>query len=205
MSITVSIVEDNTIFRNSLVQLIGSLPGVSLVSAYANGEEAVQLTKDDPDIVIMDIELPGISGIELIKKLKPLNQRIQYLICSSYEDDERIFAALDSGASGYILKDYTAAAIGAAVHELYQGGVPLKPSVARRVLASFQKKYTPADFSLTAREKEILELAARGLIYKEIAERLSISHETVKKHLKNIYNKMHVQNRIEAINKFNLL
>jgi len=203
MPIAVSLVEDNKIFRSSLVQLVQSFDGMLLVSAYANAEEAMNLLNDKPDIVIMDIELPGINGIELIRQLKPQNEDVQYLVCSSYHDDEKIFSALEAGASGYILKDCTISEIADAIELLHQGGSPMNAAIARRVIASFQKKNIATTYHLTAREKEILELLAEGRLYKEIARQLDIGIETVKKHVKHIYQKMHVENKIEAINKFN--
>jgi len=202
MSICISVVEDNKSFRDPLVQLIGLTDGFLLVSEYTNAEEAEALVYDNPDIVIVDIRLPGRSGIELIQKIKPLNKAIQYLVCSNYDDDENIFTALEAGAAGYILKDYTAAEIVAAITELHNGGSPMKPGIARRVIASFQKTNKTPLFLLTDREKEVLELSAKGYLYKEVARQLLITHETVKQHLKNIYQKLQVQNKIEAINKF---
>lgn len=202
MEIKLSLVEDNHPFRASLTRLIRTTEGLTLVSEYTNAEEAVELVNDNPDIAIIDIELPGLSGIGLIKKIKPLNDSIQYLICSAHDDDDNIFAALAAGASGYILKDYAVSEMEKAIKELYHGGSPMQPGIARRVIASFQKKKKENGCGLTDREKEILELTAKGLLYKEIAQQLSISHETVKQHLKNIYHKLHVQNKIEAINKY---
>lgn len=204
MDIAISVVEDNKAFSASLVQLIKSTEGLLFLSEYASAERAFNLTKDNPDIAIIDIELPGMSGIELIKKIKPLNNAIQYLVCSNYDDDDKIFSALESGASGYILKDCTSSQIIYAIKELYNGGSPMSPYIARRVIASFQKKKSEEAFLLSEREKEVLQLLSKGLLYKEIAEQLFISSETVKKHLKNIYQKLHVQNKVEAINKFRL-
>ena len=205
MDLAISLVEDSKSFRNSLVQLIRSTEGLLLVSEYANAEKALSLTKDNPDIAIVDIELPGMSGIELVKKLRTENDTIQFLICSSYDEDDRIFSALQAGASGYILKSSTSAEIISAIKELYNGGSPMSPYIARRVIDSFQKKKSTEEFLLSDREKEVLQLLSKGLLYKEIAKQLFISYETVKKHLKNIYQKLHVQNKVEAINKFKLL
>ena len=205
MSIAISLVEDNNSFRQSLAQLINSTENFLLVSEYVNAEKALCLPKDDPDIAIVDIELPGMSGIELVKKLKKENTGIQFLICSSYDDDDKIFSALQAGSSGYILKSSTSTQIVDAIKELYNGGSPMSPYIARRVIDSFQNKKFSDEFLLSEREKEVLQLLSKGLLYKEIAAKLFISYETVKKHLKNIYQKLHVQNKVEAINKFNLL
>lgn len=201
MKITVSIVEDNSSFRASLIQLIQSTEGLEFISAYSNAEDATEILKKKPDIVIIDIVLPGKNGLELICEIREQNERIQFLVCSSYDDDDRIFAALEAGASGYIMKDYNSSEIVSAIREIYYGGSPMSPYIARRVINSFQKKKDNNDGVLTEREKEILSLAATGKVYKEIAESLEITHETVKKHMKNIYHKLHVQNRVEAINK----
>jgi len=202
MTITIAIVEDNKLFRESLAKLIRSTDGLELVGEYANAEEAMQLIKAKVDIVMIDIVLPGMSGVELIKNIKSVNENIQFLVCSSYDDNEKIFSALESGASGYILKNYNSSEIINAIRELYIGGAPMSRSIARKIIRSFHKLDEKKENLLTDREYEILGFAARGLMYKEIAEELSITHETVKSHLKNIYQKLHVQNKIEAINKF---
>jgi len=202
MTINISVVEDNKTFRTSLVELIRSTEGFQLLSEHSNGEDAEEMLNLRPDIVIMDIVLPGISGVELISKLKPRNEAIQYLVCTGYDDDDKIFSALEAGATGYILKSNSSAEIIAAVKDIYQGGVPMSPYIARRVIHSFKDRNGAKDGLLTEREKEILELASQGLMYKEIAEDLLITHETVKKHMKNIYTKLQVQNKIEAINKY---
>jgi|ERR1017187_2199465 DNA-binding NarL/FixJ family response regulator len=201
MNISISIVEDNKLYRESLVYLIQSHEHLLLVSEYASAEKALNIANDNPDIAIIDIELPGMSGIDFIKKMKPLNSNIQYLVCTSHEDDERIFAALQNGASGYILKDSTSLQISNAIIDLYNGGSPMSPYIAKRVFASFLPKNS-AEELLSSREKEVLQLLSKGLLYKEIAEKLFVSKETVKKHLKNIYHKLHAQNKVEAINKF---
>lgn len=201
MNIRISVVEDNKPFRASLVQLIQATPGLELVGEFSNAEQAETMLDRKTDIVIIDIVLPQMTGIELIRKVKARDVSVQFLICSSYDDDEKIFAALEAGACGYILKDYSSAQIIDAINEIYNGGSPMSPYIARRVINSFQKK-NHHDGLLTDREKEILELASTGKMYKEIGEALDITHETVKRHMKNIYQKLHVQNKIEAINKF---
>ncbi|MDZ4808893.1 MAG: response regulator transcription factor [Bacteroidota bacterium] len=202
MNITISVIEDNKSFRESLVQLIRSTEGLELMAVYSNAEEAMALLQHKPDIVIIDIIMPGISGLEFIKKMKTGNETIQYLVCSGYGDDDKIFLALQCGASGFILKNSNSAEIIRAIKELYYGGAPMSPYIARRVINSFQKQNDANGDLLTDREREIIELAAQGLMYKEIASQLRITHETVKSHLKNVYQKLHVQNKIEAINKF---
>lgn len=205
MNITISLVEDNNSFRASLAQLINSTKGLAIKSEYANAENALKMIKDPPHIAIIDLELPDMNGINLIKKLSEKNHDIEYLVCSSHDDDRRIFSALEAGASGYILKDSTSEEIIAAIMEIFNNGSPLSPFVARRIINSIQKKRSPAGESLTEREKEVLELMSKGLLYKQIASELSITRETVKKHLQNIYQKLGVQNKIEALHKMNML
>lgn len=206
MQITVSIIEDNASFRTALVQLIQTTDDLRLLQAYTSAEQGLDLLKHPPDVAIIDIGLPGMNGIELIKKIRQQNAAVQCLVCSVHDDDEHVFAALENGASGYLLKESTSDQIVAAIKEIYHGGSPMSPYIARRVIDSFQKKpKLPEEALLSEREKEVLQLLAKGLLYKEIAGRLFISHETVKKHLRNIYSKLHVQNKVEALNKFRLM
>jgi two-component system, NarL family, response regulator LiaR len=206
--ITVSVVEDNEQFRNALEAIIHAQDDFALAGSYESAEKALTgLMETPPDIVISDISLPGMRGTELIMHLKEKMQQTQFMVCSIHDDNETIFEALKCGASGYILKDpVTAAEIVKAIRDLYNGGSPMSPYIARKVISSFQKQVIGDDSTLLSlREKEVLELLARGLLYKEIADKLGVTHETVKKHLKNIYQKLHVQNKIEALNKFRQL
>lgn len=206
--ITVSIVEDNDQFRHALETIIASQTGIRLVGSYASAEKAIiGLPGTPPHIVIADISLPGMRGTELIVRLKDKMPQTQFMICSIHDDNETIFEALKSGASGYILKDpVTADEIVKAIRDLFNGGSPMSPFIARKVIHSFQKPAINDENSLLSkREKEVLELLSKGLLYKEIAERLGLSVETIKKHLTNIYQKLHVQNKVEALNKFRLL
>lgn len=208
MMITVSVVEDNDQFRNALETIIKGQDDLALAGSYESAEKALHgLKESPPDIVIADISLPGMRGTELIMSLKDNMQQTQFMVCSIHDDNDTIFEALKCGASGYILKDpVTAAEIIKAIRDLYNGGSPMSPYIARKVIGSFQRSTVLEESSLlSTREKEVLELLAKGLLYKEIAEKLGITHETVKKHLKNIYQKLHVQNKIEALNKFKLL
>ena len=206
--ITISIIEDNEQFRSVLEAIIATQNDFALVGSFASAEKALnEIIGYPPDIVITDITLPGMKGTELIVRLKNKLRQTQFMVCSIHDDDETIFEALKNGASGYILKDpVTTNDIIKAIHELYNGGSPMSPFIARKVIASFQKPLiSDTNSLLSQREKEVLEWVAKGLLYKEIAERLGVGTETVKKHLKNIYQKLHVQNKIEAINKFRLL
>lgn len=208
MMITVSIVEDNDQFRNGLEAIINNEDEFFLAGSYTSAERAmIDLPQKPPDIVIADISLPGIRGTEMIVRLKDQMVRTQFMVCSIHDDNDTIFEALKCGASGYILKDpVTAEEIVKGIRDLYNGGSPMSPYIARKVITSFQKPIVNDDnSSLSIREKEVLELLSKGLLYKEIAEKMGVTHETVKKHLKNIYQKLHVQNKIEALNKFKLL
>jgi len=151
----------------------------------------------------MDINLGGMSGIECVRQLKPRIPEILYMICTVYEEDEKIFEALEAGASGYILKKTAPGKLLEAIKELYEGGAPMSSQIARKVVAAFQSKSlsSPLDV-LSRREKEILELIAKGMLYKEISQQLNIAQETVRKHVYHIYEKLHVSNRIEAVNKY---
>lgn len=206
--ITIAIVEDNDQFRMGLETIINSQNDFLLIGSFVSAEKAmITLSNHPADIVISDISLPGMRGTELIIRLKDKMPRTQFMVCSIHDDNDTIFEALKCGASGYILKDpVTANEIIKAIRDLYNGGSPMSPYIARKVISSFQKPVANDESSaLSIREKEVLELLSKGLLYKEIAERLGVTHETVKKHLKNIYQKLHVQNKIEALNKFRLL
>jgi DNA-binding NarL/FixJ family response regulator len=203
--ITISIVEDNDQFRSGLEAIIQSEPDFSLIASYTDAEKAlIDLPENPPDIVIADISLPGMRGTELIVRLKQKLPQTQFMVCSIHNDNDTIFEALKCGASGYILKDpVTAGEIIKAIRDLYHGGSPMSPFIARKVITTFQKPaISEADALLSQREKEVLELISKGLLYKEIAQELGIGIETVKKHLQNIYQKLQVQNKIEALNKF---
>jgi DNA-binding NarL/FixJ family response regulator len=179
-----------------------------LAGSYESAEKALLALPDNPtDIVISDINLPGMRGTNLILQLKIKMPQTQFMVCSIHDDDDTVFEAMKYGASGYILKNpVTGDDIIRAIYDLYNGGSPMSPFIARKVISSFQKPAESNENSmLSVREKEVLELLAKGLIYKEIADKLGVSHETVKKHLKNIYQKLHVQNKIEALKKMRLL
>jgi len=206
-NIRVSIVEDNHFIRMALEQILINAVGYDVVALYGSGEEAVdKIPYEIPDVVLMDINMGKMSGIEAVRIIKEKCPSIQFMMCTVYEDDEKIFDALAAGASGYILKKTKSAELVAAIRDLYEGGAPMSGQIASRVVASFRKKEESRDIvlleSLSAREHEILELLVKGRLYKEIASTLGISQETVRKHVYNIYKKLHVNNRVEAYNKF---
>lgn len=207
MDITVAIVEDNNDLRNALEQIIMT-DEYKLAGSCINGEEAIiNIPLMKPDIVLMDINLGGISGIEAVRILKEEMPEVLFMMCTVYEEDEKIFEALNAGASGYILKKTPPDKLLDAIKELYEGGAPMSSQIARKVVQTFQNKTSSAVSAnslqgLSKREKEILESLSKGLLYKEIAEVLFISPQTVRKHVYHIYEKLHVGNRIEAVNKY---
>ena len=205
--ISVSIVEDNHFIRMALEQILLNSEGYDVLAVYGSGEEAVDKMPDNiPDIVLMDINMGKMSGIEAVRLIKQKCPTVRFMMCTVYEDDEKIFEALAAGASGYILKKTKPAELVAAIRDLYDGGAPMTSQIASRVVASFNKKEGVRDLelmeSLSAREYEILALLVKGRLYKEIAAALEISAETARKHVYNIYKKLHVNNRVEAYNKF---
>ena len=213
MDITICIVDDNKDIRSALEQIIIMSDGYRLIGSFGTAEEALeQIPLLRPDIVLMDINLgEGENGIDCVRQLKAEHKEILFMMCTVYEDDEKIFEALTAGASGYILKKTAPHKLLEAIRELQEGGAPMSSQIARKVVAAFQQKQTaltgqpatPSPLSvLSNREKEILELLAKGMLYKEIAASLFISQETVRKHVYHIYEKLHVNNRVEAINKF---
>jgi DNA-binding NarL/FixJ family response regulator len=208
MNISVAIVEDNNDIRQALEQIITTAEGYTLAGSCINGEEAIdKIPSYHPDVVLMDINLGGINGIECVKILKELYPQILFMMCTVYEEDEKIFNALSAGASGYVLKKTTPDKLLTAITELHEGGAPMSSQIASKVVAAFKSKPVfPVNSDsldvLSKREKEILEALSRGLLYKEIADQLFISSQTVRKHVYHIYEKLHVSNRVEAVNKF---
>ena len=203
MSITISIVEDLDEVRDGLTQFISLNAEFKMLKTFRTAEEAVkEIPGLRPEIVIMDINLPGMNGIECIRQLKGKSPGTQYMMFTVYENDEKVFEALKAGASGYLLKNTGLLQMSEALKELYTGGSPMSANIARKLVTVFhdQEKNAPVEV-LSNRENEILQHLAKGLLYKEIAEQLSISTHTVRQHIHKIYEKLHVQNRTEAINK----
>lgn len=206
--IEVSILEDDEKYRKALQTVLNGAPGFSCKGVYARGEEAVSgLVAFPPDIALVDINLKGnLTGIEAMYQVKQTTPSIQFMILTVYEDEEKIFRALEAGASGYLLKDMPFAKIVEALQELFDGGSPMSASIARKVVESFRKPNSvyesPYHQILTRREQVVLELIAQGHSNKKIASELFISVETIKSHCHNIFEKLHVQSRVEAVNKF---
>ncbi|UTX47764.1 response regulator transcription factor [Chryseobacterium sp. MA9] len=206
MSISIAIVEDEKNYNNALKKVINYQQDMKVIAQFFDGNDAMQnLPAISPDVVMMDIQLQDMLGIEIIEKLRKEMPNTQFIMCTSFDDDEKIFNSLKAGAMGYLVKGESMDKILSSIRDVYQGGAPMSFSIARRVLKHFERKLPEIKGfdELTEREKEILELLSEGLLYKEIADKKCISIDTVKKHVGNIYRKLHVNNKVEAINKFN--
>jgi len=205
MRIAVSIVEDDAPARSMLAEWIHHAPGFRCAGRHASAEAALTaLPLEKPMVVLMDINLPGISGIECVRRLKPLLPDTQFIMLTIYEDPEHIFNALAVGACGYLLKRVSRAELLEALHDVHAGGSPMSSNIARKVVQSFQRPaHQPGGVAeLSSREREVLELLARGYLYKEIAELLKISGPTVNTYIRRIYEKLHVRSRSQAVAKF---
>ncbi len=204
MSITICIVEDLDEVREGLRQFISLNSEFTVLDTFSTAEEALfEIPKLKPQIVIMDISLPGMNGIECIRLVKDKSPITQFMMFTVYENDEKVFEALKAGASGYLLKNTGLVQMIEALKELHNGGSPMSANIARKLVTVFhdKEKETASLEVLSKRENEILQLLSKGLLYKEIAEQLSISTGTVRQHIHRIYEKLHVQNRTEALNK----
>jgi DNA-binding NarL/FixJ family response regulator len=201
----IAIVEDNKVIRESLIEFVQSDAELSCVCACATAEDALkQIPKHQPEIVLMDVQLPNMSGIECTAQLKQLLPGLHIIMVTVYEDTDRIFKALRAGACGYLLKRCTPEELLSAIQEVRQGGAPMSREIARKVISSFQEPLTVAAEveELSPREREILELLASGFPNKQIADRLGLTDGTVRWHLRHVYNKLHVRSRTEAALKF---
>ena len=205
MAITVSIVEDSDQLRNTLTRVINRAEGFECVSNYPNAEAALDdLPKKNPNVVLMDINLPGMNGVECVRKLKQVAPKIQIVMLTVYEDTENIFNALAAGASGYLLKRTTTPELLESIREVNRGGSPMTAHIARKVVLSFQKSAASVEATedLSPRERKVLDCLSQGFLYKEIAEKLGISYETVHTYIRRIYEKLQVRTRTEAVAKF---
>lgn len=207
--IAVCVVDDNKELRDALEEIITMAEGFTCLATIGTAEEAVNVIPVlQPDVVLMDINLgTAESGIDCVRVLKPRFPDINFMMCTVYEENEKIFEALSAGASGYILKKTDPSRLLDAIRELYEGGAPMSSQIARKVVVAFQRNNIATNEvgdidKLSAREKEILELLSRGLMYKEIAAQLFLSPETVRKHVYHIYEKLHVNNRVAAVNRY---
>jgi DNA-binding NarL/FixJ family response regulator len=205
MPIAVSIVEDNDKLRDTLARVLNRAEGFHCVSDYASAEDALNhLPQVRPDVVLMDINLPGMNGVECVRQLKQLLPQTQVMMLTVYEDTENIFNALTAGASGYMLKRTSSPELLEAIKEVSRGGSPMTMHIARKVVQSFQKTAAtaPSAENLSEREQQVLDLLSQGLMYKEIADKLEISYETVHTYIRRIYEKLQVRTRTEAVAKF---
>jgi len=205
MQIKVVIVDDDEDIRSSLAALIRRAPNLKLMGEYANGETALkEIPRHPPDVVLMDINLPGMKGVECVRQLKAARPEVQFLMLTVYEDSDSLFNSLKAGASGYLLKRTASAKLLEAIRDVHAGGSPMTPQLARRVVQFFAK---PQDGSsslaaLTPGEREFLGQLANGYAYKEIADRMNISIDTVRSYVRTVYEKLHVHSRTEAVVKY---
>jgi len=205
MDIRVVIFEDNSLLRDSLYQLINGSPGLTCTGVFANCEDIIfNIKKTNPDVVLMDIQMPGKDGIEGVKIIKQHFPEVKIIMQTVVEDDDKIFASICSGASGYLLKNTTPTRLLQAIVEVYEGGAPMTPAIAGKVLEKFRRQ-SPASSAelkdLSIREKEILECLVEGMSYKMIASSCNISIDTVRFHIRHIYEKLHVSSKSEAVAK----
>ena len=205
MPITVSIVEDQEPLRNTLARVIDRADGFECASHYGSAEDALKdLPNVRPQVVLMDINLPGMNGVECVRQVKQALPDTQVIMLTVYEDTENIFNALAAGASGYLLKRTPRAELLEAIHEVQRGGSPMTTHIARMVVQSFLKPASKPEptAELSPREREVLDLLSQGLMYKEIADKIGVSYETVHTYIRRIYEKLQVRTRTEAVAKF---
>lgn len=205
MSIKIAIVEDDVELKNHFESVISSADDFLLMKSYVNAEDFISdfITLQPIDVVLMDINLPGKSGIQCIQELKLKNPSVQFLVCTIFEDSENLFNALCAGATGYILKNTDENELLNSIRLIHAGGSPMSPQIARRVVTSFPIKKTDTDLlsQLNKREREILDLLSAGYRYKEISDKLFLGVDTVRTYIRNIYSKLQVHSRTDAVNK----
>ena len=202
--VSVWLIEDNHAFRNTVARALGRVEGVECSQLFSNAEDALDamLGGGVPDVALLDVELPGLNGIEAVRKIKSISPATRVVMLTVFDDHEKVFKAICAGASGYLLKTSSVDRIVESIQEALAGGAPMTPRVASAVLSMFSQFAQPKqDYGLTSREQKILELMTKGLIKKEIADQLSLSYHTVDTHLRNIYTKLHVHSRTGAVAK----
>jgi DNA-binding NarL/FixJ family response regulator len=208
MSLRITIFDDNKNIRQSITMLLSTVPEFEVVGSFSHVLDCIDdMKQSQPDVVLMDIEMPGMTGIEAVKKIKKEFPQVLVLMQTVFEDDDRVFDSVCAGASGYILKNHLNTKLIEFINDLQYGGSPMSPSIARKVLTKMQqipqhvKPEAAPDYHLTNREKEVLSCIVDGLAYKMIADKLSISYETVRSHVKKIYEKLHVASLTEVVSK----
>lgn len=202
--ISVIIVEDNADIQLLLRSIVNRHDDYTCVDVVSTGADALKKIPELlPDVVLMDIGLPDISGIDCVRKLKTQCPNVEFIMCTIYDEDEKVFQSLEAGANSYILKKSKPELLLTAIREVFEGGSPMSSDIARKIVAKMQRQGQPRDdYGITPREKEVLTMLAKGLTYLETADQLFISVKTLKKHIYNIYEKLHVHNKVEALNKF---
>lgn len=205
MPVKIIVYEDNTTLRESLSSLLSLEGNYRLVASYADCRDvAAQVKEADPDVVLMDIDMPEVNGIEAVKRIRAFNNRVQIIMLTVFDDNNHVFEAMYAGANGYLLKKYVSDKLIGAIREVLDGGAPMSPSIARMVISNMQQpspQVAENDYQLTQREKETLQLLSKGNSFKLIAAELGISIDTVRTHIKRIYDKLHVRSQIEAVSK----
>jgi DNA-binding NarL/FixJ family response regulator len=201
--IRIAIIEDDGRLRQSLGELLGAMSGFAVVAAFGSAESALaEMEKLRPDVVLVDINLPGLDGIECVRQMRPLLPETQFIMVTVYEDDERLFNSLQAGADGYLIKRAAPAKLHEAITQVMAGGSPMTPQIARRLVQHFRNNHKPEDpdlGSLGQREREVLENLAAGRSYKEIADRLGVSKDTVRTYIRRLYEKLRIHSRNEAV------
>lgn len=198
------LVEDNHTFRNTIARVLGEVDGIECAQHFSNAEDALEVLADGgvPDVILLDVQLPGLDGIEAVQKIKSISPSTRVVILTAFNDHDKVFKAICAGASGYLLKTSSVERIVESIHEALAGGAPMTPQVASSVLQMFAGMARPKqDYGLTLREQQILQMMAEGFIKKEVADRLSLSYHTVDTHLRNIYTKLHVHSCTSAVAK----
>ncbi|MBE2230117.1 MAG: response regulator transcription factor [Chitinophagaceae bacterium] len=202
MPVSILIYEDNINLRESLGNLLSLTGDYQVCASYPDCSAVTEQVKElNPDVILMDIDMPVVNGIEAVGRIRSFNQAVQIIMLTVFDDNTHVFDAMYAGANGYLLKKYISDKLIHSIREVLDGGAPMSPSIARMVISSMQKAAPAKDYQLTAREKEILQLLSRGNSFKMIAGDLSISLDTVRTHIKRIYDKLHVCSQIEAVSK----
>jgi DNA-binding NarL/FixJ family response regulator len=201
MAVRILIYEDNTILRESLSSLVASHESFNLVGAYSHVMNAIpEITELKPEVILMDIDMPGMTGIQAVRQIRKQDHEVAIVMLTVFDDNTHVFEALEAGASGYLLKKHISTKLFDAIQDVLQGGAPMSPNIARMVIESMQR-HTAKDYQLTVREKEILSSLSQGNSYKMIAAQFDISIDTVRTHIKKIYEKLQVHSQTEAVSK----